>query len=404
MWIRLRLDIGWRDLCFGFCSSLLLGGRQVAQAKLEDLWSGGNNDALACLSVRSGFDLLLQSLDLPAGSEVLFSAVTIPDMPLIAKAHDLIPIPVDLSSNDFQLDLTALRKTVTLKSKVLVVSHLFGARPEMQEILDVAREHGLYVVEDCAQAWCDPEWRGNEQADASLFSFGPIKTSTALGGALCRVSDLNVLDRMRNRQAQEPIQAGRKLTFNACKFACLKTISTKPFFGIITALSRLWGKSVDDVLSSLTRGFADDNLLAQIRQRPSAGTLRLLRHRLLTYDKQRINQRIQHARRIITRLGLEHSQPELLDPQHSFWLFPLLSNQPEALIVQLQRQGFDSTQRGRLKVVPPPVDRPELNCPHATHLLKRTVFLPCYPELTDAAVDEMCDLILSLKQEKTDYN
>ncbi|QDT40302.1 dTDP-3-amino-3,6-dideoxy-alpha-D-galactopyranose transaminase [Gimesia alba] len=404
MWIRLRLDIGWRDLCFGFCSSLLPGGRQVAQAKLEDLWSGGNNDALVCLSVRSGFDLLLQALDLPTGSEVLFSAVTIPDMPLIAKAHDLIPVPVDLSGSDFQLDLTALQKTVTSKSKVLVVSHLFGARPEMEEILKVARKHNLYVIEDCAQAWCEPEWRGSEQADASLFSFGPIKTATALGGALCRVSDPAILDCMRNRQAQEPVQVGRKLTCNICKFACLKAISTKPFFGTITALARRLGKSVDDILGGLTRGFSDDNLLAQLRQQPSTGTLQLLKHRLQTYDTQRIHRRIQHAQRIITRLELELTQPERINPQHSFWLFPLLSDQPEALISQLQQEGFDSTQRGRLAVVPPPTDRPGLNCPHATHLLNQTVFLPCYPELTDAAIDRMCGLILSLEQEKTGYN
>ncbi|QDV48340.1 aminotransferase class I/II-fold pyridoxal phosphate-dependent enzyme [Gimesia fumaroli] len=404
MWIRLRLDIGWRDLCFGFCSSLLPGGRQVAHEKLEDLWSRSDKDALACLSVRSGFDLLLSALDLPTGSEVLFSAVTIPDMPLIARAHELIPVPVDLSGSDFQLDVTALRKAVTSKSKVLIVSHLFGARPEMQEILEVTREHGLYVVEDCAQAWCQPEWRGSKQADASLFSFGPIKTVTALGGALCRVSDPAILDRMRNRQAQEPVQPGKKLIFNICKFACLKVISTKPFFDIITALARRWGKSVDDVLGGLTRGFADENLLAQLRQQPSTGTLRLLRHRLQTYNARRIHQRIQHAQRIITWLGLEQSQPELLDPRHSFWLFPLLNNQPERLIANLEQQGFDSTQRGRLAVVPPPADRPELNCPHATHLLNLTVFLPCYPELTDAAVDAMCGLIIQLAQEETVYN
>ena len=70
--------------------SLAAGGRQVAQEKLESFWSEGRNDALACLSVRSGFDLLLQSFALPAGSEVLFSAVTIQDMPKIAEAHGLV--------------------------------------------------------------------------------------------------------------------------------------------------------------------------------------------------------------------------------------------------------------------------------------------------------------------------
>ncbi|WP_339728599.1 aminotransferase class I/II-fold pyridoxal phosphate-dependent enzyme [uncultured Gimesia sp.] len=404
MWIRLSLDIGWRDLCFGFCSALLPGNKRVAQAKLEDFWSGGDNDALVCLSVRSGFDLLLQALNLPPGSEILFSAVTIQDMPLIAEAHHLIPVPVDLNSSDFQLDLTALRTAVTPKSKVLVVSHLFGARPEMQEILELAHEHSLYVIEDCAQAWCEFNWRGSEQADASLFSFGPIKTATALGGALCRLRNPDILTGMRNIQMQETVQVSRKLTFNICKFSCLKAISTKPLFGIIIAIARQRGKSVNEVLGGLTRGFSVNNFLAQLRQQPNTGTLRLLKHRLQTFDTRRIHRRIKHAQRIIARLGLAQSQPELLDSRHSFWLFPLLSDQPETLIEYLQQQGFDSTQRGRLMVVHPPTNRPELNCPNATHLLNRTVFLPCYPELSEAAIDEMCDLILSLEHEESVYN
>ena len=50
--------------------------------------------ALACLSVRSGFDLLLAALDLPPKSEVLITALTIPDMVRIIKDHDLVPVPL----------------------------------------------------------------------------------------------------------------------------------------------------------------------------------------------------------------------------------------------------------------------------------------------------------------------
>ena len=94
MWIRTRLDIGFRDLCYGLLGSLTLGDRSAIQASLEHDWSDGNNDALACLSVRSGFDLLLQALDLPAGSEVLYSAVTIPDMVQVAKSHGLVRMAI----------------------------------------------------------------------------------------------------------------------------------------------------------------------------------------------------------------------------------------------------------------------------------------------------------------------
>lgn len=395
MWVRLRLDVGWRDLCYGFFRSLVPGGRSAAQEKLESFWSEGRDDALACLSVRSGFDLALQALDLTEGSEVLFSAVTIPDMPKIAAGHGLVPVPVDLRGSDYRIDVESLRRAVTPKSKVLVVAHLFGARPGMREVLEVARKHSLFVVEDCAQAWCERRWRGNEEADACLFSFGAIKTATAFGGALCRVNDPEVLARMRAIQIQEPVQSGRTLPLRFCKFAFLKTISTRMVFGLVAWLGRRFGKSVDDILGGLTRGFSDSSLFPQLRQQPNAGILRMLTRRMKTYDSRRVDRRIENARRVMTKLVLDESQPELLDARHTFWLFPLITDHADALIPYLRQHGFDTTQRGRMAVVPPPADRPELTCPMATGLLNRTLFLPCYPEMSDAAIDALCELILA---------
>lgn len=394
MWIRLRLDIGWRNLCSGILGSLIPGKRETAQEKLESVWSQGRNDALACLSVRSGFDLLLQAIALPEGSEILFSAVTIRDMPQIAEAHGLTPVPVDVSGSDYNIDLTSLQQAVTTKSRILVVAPLFGARLDMQEVLDFAREHNLFVVEDCAQVWCEPHWCGNEETDISLFSFGTIKTATSLGGALCRVKDSKVLARMHEIQTQEPIQSSGKFRFKLIKAAFLKAISTKFLFAVIVEIGKQFGKNVDDILGGVARGFSDKDLFTQLRQQPNRGTLRLLKHRLQTYDSQRITRRIKHAQLIIAKLKLQESQPELLDSQHTFWLFPFITDRPDEFMTFLRGHGFDTTQRGRLEIVPPPPDRPELSCPVATNLLNRTVFLPCYPEMTDVAINRMCKLIL----------
>ncbi len=394
MWLRLRLDIGWRDLCVGFFGSFTPGKRETAQQQLETFWSEGQNDALACLSVRSGFDLLLQTLALPEGSEVLFSAVTIRDMPQIAEAHGLVSVPVDVCGSDYHIAVASLQQAVTSQSKILVVAHLFGARPDMWKVLEFARKHNLFVVEDCAQAWYEPHWRGNEQADASLFSFGTIKTATALGDALCRVKEPKILACMRDIQAQQPIHSAKKFTFIFFKIAFLKIISARILFGAIVKLGKRFGKNVDDILGGMTRGFSSSNLLPQLRQQPNTGTLRLLKRRLETYDSQRIARRIEHAQLIITKLELEKSQPELLDSRHTFWLFPFLTDRPDALMTFLREHGFDTTQRGRMEIVPPPTDRPELSSPMATELLSRTVFLPCYPEMPDAAINRMCALIL----------
>ena len=181
---------------------------------------------------------------------------------------------------------------------------------------------------------------------------------------------------MRDFQAQQPIHSAKKFTFLFFKIAFLKIISTRILFGAIVKLGKRFGKNVDDILGGMTRGFSDNNLLLQLRQQPNSGTLRLLKHRLETYDSRRITRRTENAQRLITKLRLEKSQPELLDSRHTFWLFPFITDHPEALMKFLREHGFDTTQRGRLEIVPPPTDRPELSSPMATELLSQTGVSP----------------------------
>ena len=404
MWVRLTLDIGWGELARGFFRALGPADRQAAQHELETFWSAGIDDALACLSVRSGFDLLLAALELPAGAEVLFSAVTLRDMPQIAVEHGLRPAPVDVCGSDFRIDVSALRRTITPQSRVLVTAHLFGARPDMREVLQIACEHDLFVVEDCAQAWRELRWRGNEPTDASLFSFGTIKTATALGGALCRVRDAAVLARMREIQAQQPVQDAARLPLIYGKTMLLKMLTTKFGVGSIYAAGKPFGKSIDDILGGLTRAFSREELLRQMRQRPCAQTLTMLLRRLQTYDAQRIERRMRNAQRIITNLRLKESQPELLDAGHSFWLFPYLTDHADELAHYLRRHGFDTARRGRMEVLPAPADRPDLTCPTAEDLLRRTLFLPCYSEMTKDAIDHMCELIAGFPTQRPGRN
>ncbi|MCA9041576.1 MAG: aminotransferase class I/II-fold pyridoxal phosphate-dependent enzyme, partial [Planctomycetaceae bacterium] len=363
MWLRLQIDIGFREISRGLVGALFPGKHSQIQKKLESFWSDGQDDALAALSVRSSFDLLLQALNLPEGSEVLFTAITLRDMTYIAEAHGLVPVPVDVTGSDFQIDLTSLRTAISPKSKVLVIAHLFGAIPDLQEVLNIAREHDLYVIEDCAQAWFNKDWRGTPGTDASLFSFGAIKTATAAGGALCRVRDPHILERMRTVQNQEPIQSNRRFSLKLLQFSCLKIISYPILFGLLVRFWQWRGKNFEDLLSKLLRGFPPDNLLERIRQQPSKGLLRFLHYRQANYDGNRIQRRIKNAQQIMIQLNLFRLQSELDTTQHSFWLFPYLTDRPVELIQHLRQHGFDTTQRGRMIVVAPPDDRPECTCP-----------------------------------------
>ncbi|MEZ5941877.1 MAG: aminotransferase class V-fold PLP-dependent enzyme [Planctomycetaceae bacterium] len=391
MWIRLRLDIGWWDLCNCFGLALLPGGRRAARERIE------STDSLACLSVRSGFDLLLQALNFPAETEILYTAVNLGDMIRIAEAHNLVPIPVPVQGSDYHIDVEELKKRVTPNTRMLVIAHLYGARLDIQEILEFAKAQGIFVVEDCAQAWFSPSWTGNPNADATLFSFGTIKTATASGGAICHIRSPEVLNRMRELQNEYPVQSSLGYPRKLLKLALLKAFSSRLGFRLFTWLGRLLGKSVDDLLASLTRGFSKTDFLKQIRQQPATTLLRLLHYRLTTYNELQIERRIQNAHELIATLKLEKTQPELLSTPHSFWLFPYLCDRPEELIAWLGQNGFDCTRRGRMELVPAPSNRQELHCAEAEELWNKTVFLPCYPELSPADMRRMGEAILAFR-------
>ena len=121
MWIRKRLDIGWWDLAVGMARCSLPGNRTSPRAKVEQLWPV--DDTVARLSVRSGFDLLLGALDLPRGSEILFSAVTVADMVRIARHHGLTPIPVDLDPATMAPTAKTLHRAMGPGARAVVVAH-----------------------------------------------------------------------------------------------------------------------------------------------------------------------------------------------------------------------------------------------------------------------------------------
>lgn len=390
MWTRKRLDIGWSDLAFGLGHCCTSHDLSILQERVEAACSD-SGDALACLSVRSGFDLLLDAWDFPAGSEVLMSALTIHDMPRIVEQHGLIPVPVDIDADDLSPNRESLRRAIGPASRAIVVAHLFGSRAPLEPVLEAAKRHGLVVVEDCAQAF-DGHCRGRPGTDASLFSFGAIKTATALQGAIVRVPDRELLKRMRCRQGEHGRQTSHEFSRRLLKYAGLKALSYRPLFGVLFHALRAIGCDVDRVLNRMARGFPGPDLLRQIRRRPSSPLLALLERRLRTFDESRLSQRIAKAQRLA---GLLEGVPRLgrLAASHTHWVFPVLADEPQRLIGALRKAGFDATQGQSMCVVPAPAGRPELFPATATRILAQTVYLPFYADMPQEEIERMAAVV-----------
>ena len=391
MWIRMRLDIRWRDL---FAAALFCAAprrRDGENRRAENAW--GRDDCLITLSVRSSFDLLLRALRLPPGSEILMTALTVPDMVKIVRAHGLIPVPVDTDEKG-HVCLQSLRRCLNDRSRMLVVAHLFGGRAELDGVLEETSYRQVLVVEDCAQSFEHVGDSGHLRSDVAMFSFGPIKTATALGGAVVKVSDPVLRGKMADLMRRDPIQSRARFVRRILRFGFLKLLTGRRSSGLFFGILNLFGRDADVFLNSLGRGFASADLLPQLRKRPSTPLLMLLCRRWRFYDYLRIDRRKNLGQYFDHLAGVHH------DASHTFWVYPVFATDAHAARTRLRTAGYDATSYSRMIVVPS--DDPARAAKTAADTWQAVLFLPWYPEITKEAVDEMARLLAeSIRESET---
>ena len=263
---RLLPDISFADLAFAL-RACVLAREPRAEQRVLDAWAGGES-GLACLSVRSALDLLLEALALEPGDEVAVSAITHPDMVRVLEAHGLRALPVDVDFETLTPRAEILERLIGPRTRAVLVAHLFGARADLEPLAHVCRTHGLVLIEDCAQSFRGPDDSGSPLADVSLFSFGAIKTATALGGALVRAQDRELLERMSALQARWPAQARRAYAARVLKFAGLVALARPRAYWLFERSVRLVSKDFDSFVAGAVKGFPGPTLLPRIRRRP----------------------------------------------------------------------------------------------------------------------------------------
>ncbi|HYY58326.1 MAG TPA: DegT/DnrJ/EryC1/StrS family aminotransferase [Pyrinomonadaceae bacterium] len=154
------------------------------------------------IGVSSGTDALLvalMALDIKPGDEIITTPYS-----FFATAGSVArlgarPVFVDIEPDTFNLAPERIEAAVTAKTRVIMPVHLYGQMAEMDEIMRVARRHGLYVIEDAAQA-IGAEYRGRRAGsigDLGCFSFYPTKNLGAFGdGGLVTTNSAELAERV----------------------------------------------------------------------------------------------------------------------------------------------------------------------------------------------------------------
>lgn len=167
------------------------GGPKVQE--LERRWSEYYDVryAVSMNSATSGLYAAIGALGIGYGDEVIVSPYTMSACAVAPMIYGAIPIFADVLMETGSLDPKSIEERITKRTKAILVVHQFGVPAEMDEIISIAKEHSLTVIEDCAQAH-GAKYRGRlvgTIGDIGVFSLNVNKTIQTGEGAVVVTND-----------------------------------------------------------------------------------------------------------------------------------------------------------------------------------------------------------------------
>lgn len=325
-------------------SSLLERGRYILGPEVEALEA---EMAAFCgtahgVGVASGTDALvlaLRGLGIEEGDEVILPALTAPPTAVAVSLAGAVPVFADVDPRTLTLDPSSAEERITPRTRCLLPVHLFGRPADLHALSKLAEQHGLLLVEDCAQshgATLDGKSTGSFGA-AGCFSFYPTKNLGAYGDGGMVVTSSGDLAR---------------------ELRCLRD----------------YGRVERDLLAKVGPNSRLDEL--------QAAFLRLKLRRLPEWNRRRR----ELARRYLEAFAdLPLGLPECREgEEHVYHIFAVTCDRRDELRRHLQGEGVETAIHYPLPVhlQPPFRDCPGPPCPVAEEASRRVLSLPLYPHLT----------------------
>ena len=155
--------------------------------------------AIAVSNCTAGLHLSLKALGIKEHDEVI-----IPDLTFVADASAILscnakPVIVDINENDFFLSITNLKKNITKRTKAIIPVHIYGQVCNIDEVLDVALDNNLKIIEDCAHAvgtFHNSKHVGT-LGNTGCFSFYPTKNISTAEGGMVITNSKKIADKVR---------------------------------------------------------------------------------------------------------------------------------------------------------------------------------------------------------------
>ncbi len=181
-------------------SGFLVQGKYVAQFEQQVAAYLGVKHAIAVSSGTAALHLSLLALGIGPGDEVIVPAYTFPATANVVELVGAKPVLVDVDLDTYNLLADQIEESITPKTKAIIPVHLFGNPADMDTILEMAKKHNLWVIEDAAGA-LGSTYKGRKCGaigHLGCFSFHPRKIITTGEGGMVVTGNDELANRIRS--------------------------------------------------------------------------------------------------------------------------------------------------------------------------------------------------------------
>jgi perosamine synthetase len=356
----------------------------------------GARHAIATATGRQGMELLLQSRGLAPGDEVIVPAYTLLDLLKLLRHHGLVPVPVDVRPDSFNLDPALVAAAVGPRTRAIIGCHLFGLPFDVDAVAAVAARHGLALIEDCAHA-AGARYAGRPVGTfgaGGFFSLEVIKPVNCFGGGVITTNDDAVADFCRRRLAQFPVD--RVKVLRKMLIACAEqTLLRSPLYGpMVSLLGHGWTRALLTRLYLTTHAAtrATDTRFANVQAVVGLGQLPDL--------DARNRRRAELASILIDRLdpairvqGMRNAECGMRNPRYeSVWYFLVADTGVDAAALRrrLVEEGVDV---GVGAEITDDCGQDPARFPVTARLLRTAIQVPLYTRLKPYQMRRIADAI-----------
>lgn len=199
------------------------------ETRLKNIF--GVTSAVLFDSGRTSLQIALEILGVQKDDEVLVQGYTCCVVSNAIQWTGAKPVYVDIT-DEFNMDPADLEKKITPRAKVLIIQHTFGIPADLTRLLEIAREHNLTVIEDCAHVM-GAEYSGHLMGtwgDIGMLSFGTEKPISAGRGGALITQDKNLAEAIREAQKRLPQTSTAKILQQLMTFKLFFVL--KPLYNI----------------------------------------------------------------------------------------------------------------------------------------------------------------------------